>query len=107
MKASPTFQIHVAIPGTQEIDTITSEFDSDSGNQIISIQVEQRSRPVWNSGEIIALIKLKPVDAAENILFAQYDLEGDPQIISNPAWLPILPWLDLAYEIHYQQVGTD
>ncbi|MFA9491160.1 MAG: baseplate J/gp47 family protein [Anaerolineales bacterium] len=98
---------HVAIPGTQEIDTITSEFDTDSGNQIISIQVEQRSRPVWNSGEIIALIKLKPVDAAENILFAQYDLAGDPQIISNPAWLPILPWLDLAYEIHYQQVGTD
>jgi hypothetical protein len=98
---------HVAIPGTQEIDTITSEFDSDSGNQIISIQVEQRSRPVWNPGEIITLIKLKPVDVAENILFAQYDLERVPQIISKPTWLPILPWLDLAYEIHYQQVGTD
>ena len=98
---------HVAIPGTQEIHTITSEFDSEGENQIISIQVEQRSRPVLNPGEIIALIKLKPVDAAENILFTRYDLEQVPQIISKPAWLPILPWLDLAYEIHYQQAGTD
>jgi hypothetical protein len=98
---------HVPIPGTQEIQTITSEFDSESGKQIISIQVEQRSRPVWDPGVIIALIKLKPADDAENILFARYDLEQVPQIISKPAWLPILPWLDLAFEIHYQQVGTD
>lgn len=98
---------HVSIPGTQEIITITSEFDSENGKQIISIQVEQRSRPLWDPGEIIALIKLKPVDNAENILVTQYDLEQVPQIISKPAWLPILPWLDLAYEIHYQQAGTD
>ena len=98
---------HVVIPGTQKIQTITSEFDSEGGNQIISIQVEQRSRPLWNPAKIIALIKLMPVDTAENILYARYDLEQVPQIISRPAWLPILPWLDLAYKIHYQQAGSD
>ena len=97
----------VAIPGTREIQTITLEFDSEGGKQIISIHLEQRSHPVWDPGEIISLIKLKPVDEAENILFGQYDLEQVPRIISKPAWLPILPWLDLAYEIHYEQAGTD
>ncbi len=98
---------HVIIPGTLKLMRITTAHDAEGEIQKLSLQVELSTRQEWNPEGMIDLIKLKPVDAAKNILFSQYALDQPPKIIVRPIWLPILPWLNLSYDIHYPQAGSE